>query len=115
VQAAAADLFLNTNRIDNVPVSVIEAGAWGLPVVATRVGGIPFLLEHGKTALLVADDDAVGLAHAADRLLRHADLAETLSHNGRRLAEACDWPNLLPRWRAVIERAAATRVRASAA
>ena len=49
------DIFLNTNRIDNAPVSVVEAAAFGLPVVATRVGGIPHLLRDGEEALLVPE------------------------------------------------------------
>ena len=44
------DVFLNTNRIDNTPVSVIEAAAHGLPIVATEVGGIPYLLADRETA-----------------------------------------------------------------
>ncbi len=50
---AKGDIFLNTTNVDNTPVSVIEAQAAGLCVVSTNVGGIPFLLENGKDALLV--------------------------------------------------------------
>jgi hypothetical protein len=46
-----ADIFVNTNHVDNTPVGVIEACAMGLPVVATNVGGIPDLLTNEKTGL----------------------------------------------------------------
>ena len=51
-QLDQADVFLNTTNYDNTPVSVLEAMACGLPLVSTNVGGIPYLLEDGKTALL---------------------------------------------------------------
>src|SRR5262245_48248299 len=86
-EANAADIFLNTNHIDNVPVSVIEACAMGLPVVATNVGGIPDLLKDGETALLVPDGDDNAMAEAVTRLLRDPELAGRLSANGRKLAE----------------------------
>ena len=87
----AADIFLNTNRIDNMPVSVIEACAMGLPVVATKVGGIPQLLTDGETALLVPDDDDKAMAAASLRLLQDEALASRLSQNGRKLASHSSW------------------------
>lgn len=95
---ASHDIYLNTNRVDNMPVSVIEAGAFGVPVVATRVGGIPYLLTHEETALLVPDGDVTGMAAAIRRLLSDPVLAGCLSMNGRRLAESCAWPPVKARW-----------------
>ena len=89
-EAGAADIFLNTNRIDNSPVSVIEACALGLPVVATNVGGISDLLTHGETALLVPDDDDQAMAEAIVTLLRQPRLASRLS------ASAGDWQSGSP-------------------
>ena len=99
---ASHDVFLNTNRIDNTPVSVVEALASGLPVVATEVGGIPYLLSHGETALLVADDDAPAMARAIVRLLREPELTSQLSIAGRKFAERCDWSNVLHKWQNVF-------------
>jgi L-malate glycosyltransferase len=101
---AQHDIFLNTNRVDNMPVSVLEAAAFGLPIVATSVGGIPFLVRHEETALLVASGDAKGTARAIKRLLAEPELAETLSRNGRSLAERSAWPAVKTAWEALFEK-----------
>jgi glycosyltransferase involved in cell wall biosynthesis len=95
---AEHDVFLNTNRVDNAPVSVVEAAAFGLPVVATRVGGVPHLLHDGETALLVPEGDADAMAAAVRRLLSEPDLAARLSRAGRALAESCSWERVHPLW-----------------
>lgn len=100
------DVFINTNRIDNMPVSVLEACASGLCVVATEVGGIPYLLEHGENALLVPDGDAAAMAAAVRRILTEPDLAARLSDGARRLALGCTWEAVGPRWRRVLATAA---------
>ena len=96
------DIYINTNRIDNVPVSVLEALACGLPVVATRVGGIPYLLEHNQTALFVHDNDRDEMARAICRLIEEPGLAEHLSINGRKYVEQFDWENILNRWESLF-------------
>lgn len=100
---AAHDIYLNTNRIDNMPVSVLEAGAFGLPVVATNVGGIPHLLRDGETGLLVLNEDAAAMANAVRRLLDGPVLAARLSTNGRRLAESCAWDAVKTQWAALFD------------
>lgn len=94
----AADVFLNTNRVDNAPVSVIEAAAMGLPVVATDVGGLRHLVRDGDTALLVPEGDADAMAAAVLRLLAEPALAARLSANGRALAAASAWGAVAPLW-----------------
>lgn len=95
---ARHDIFLNTSRVDNAPVSVLEALATGLPVVSTRVGGIPYLLEDARTALLVDSDDDASMAHAISRLLDEPGLAARLSRSGRELVENFTWEHVLPKW-----------------
>jgi glycosyltransferase involved in cell wall biosynthesis len=97
-EGGAADIFINTNRIDNTPVAVIEACAMGLPVVATDVGGIRDLLTHEVSGLIVPDDDAQAMAEAILRLVGDPQLAERLSSNGRKLAEASSWEQVRVRW-----------------
>lgn len=99
---AAHDIYLNTNRVDNMPVSVLEAGAFGLPVVATAVGGVPHLLRDGETGLLVPDSDVAAMTAAVRRLLDEPALAAALSANGRRLAESCAWEPVKVQWEALF-------------
>ena len=95
---AAHDIYLHTNHIDNTPVSVIEAGAFGLPIIATDVGGLADLVTHGASALLVADDDALAMAVAVRRLLGDPDLARRLSAGGRAMADESAWTEVAPQW-----------------
>jgi glycosyltransferase involved in cell wall biosynthesis len=95
---AAADVYLNTNTLDNMPVSILEAAAMGLPVVATDVGGIRDFLSDGETALLTPSKDAAAMADAVLRLIREPALAHRLSVNGRALAERCSWEVVGPRF-----------------
>jgi glycosyltransferase involved in cell wall biosynthesis len=97
-----ADIFINTNHIDNAPVAVLEACAMGLPVVSTNVGGIPNLLTDGETALLVPDDDDVAMAGAIRSLLNEPALAARLSAQGRLLAERSSWQEVRPQWERVF-------------
>jgi glycosyltransferase involved in cell wall biosynthesis len=99
---AESDIFLNTTTVDNTPVSVIEALATGLCVVSTAVGGVPYLVEDGTTALLVPSDDDEAMAHAVARLLTQSDLAKSLSLNGRAVAESFDWSIALPAWKKLL-------------
>jgi glycosyltransferase involved in cell wall biosynthesis len=82
-----ADILVSTPMLDNTPNSLIEAFACGLPVVATSVGGVPFLIRHGETGLLVRSGDARATADAILRLIDDPALAQRLSHNGRRDCE----------------------------
>jgi glycosyltransferase involved in cell wall biosynthesis len=103
---AEHDVFLNTNRVDNAPVSVLEAAAFGLPVVSTDVGGIPHLLRHGEEALLVSEGDAEAMAMAVRRLLDEPGLADRLSAAGREVAERSSWPRVRPLWQALFQEVA---------
>ncbi|MBZ9729768.1 glycosyltransferase family 4 protein [Salegentibacter sp. JZCK2] len=96
------DIFLNTTNVDNTPVSLIEAMALGLPVVSTNVGGIPYLLQHKKTGLLVPPDDSGTMLAALKHLLQHPDSAENLSQNARDQAEKYDWELVKQDWKNIL-------------
>jgi colanic acid/amylovoran biosynthesis glycosyltransferase len=70
--------------MDGIPVALMEAMATGLPVVSTRVSGIPELVVDGRTGLLAPEKDAIALADALERLHRDPDLARRLADEGRR-------------------------------
>ena len=101
------DIFLNTTRVDNTPISVLEAMACGLCIISTNVGGIPYMLEDEHDALLVPADDHAAMAKAVQRLLTEDGLAERLSGNARRKVEQFDWSNILPRWERLLTGVAA--------
>lgn len=77
-----AGIYIMSPNIDNMPVSVLECFAAGLPVISTNVGGIPYVVEHGRTGLLVDRDDHQAIAHAAVRLLEEPGLADRLTTSG---------------------------------
>lgn len=95
---AAADVFVNTTDVDNTPLSVLEAMAAGLCVVSTSVGGLPYLLEDGRSALLVPPRDPPALARAIERVLVDPDLAERISRGARLRASQHDWAAVLDQW-----------------
>lgn len=106
-QLQRGDVFLNTPRIDNVPISVLEAMATGLCVVSTEVGGIPNLLTHAHDALLVPDADPQAMAAAVLRCCSEPALAARLSAAARRTALDFDWSAVLPQWEALLHEVAA--------
>jgi glycosyltransferase involved in cell wall biosynthesis len=92
-----ADLMLNPSTVDNTPNSVLEALASGVPVVSTNVGGIPFLVDHERTALLVPPRSPRHMADAALRILGDPALARRLREAGRLHAQQFSWEAVKPR------------------
>ncbi len=72
---------------EGIPNSMLEAMASGLPVIATRHGGIPEAVSDGESGLLVAENDVAGLAAAMSRVISDATLAASLASGGRRSVE----------------------------
>lgn len=97
------DIFINTTNFDNTPVSVIEAMALGMPVVSTNVGGIPFLIEDGKTGILTEPDDAAAMASAIMALVNNPEKALELTENARAMVELFDWEVVKEQWRELVE------------
>jgi len=82
----ALDLLVMPSRSEGLGTTVVDAQMAGLPVVATRTGGLPELVEDGVTGLLVPPADPPSLASAIARLLRNPDLSARLGQTGRERA-----------------------------
>jgi glycosyltransferase involved in cell wall biosynthesis len=108
-----SDVAINPSRVDNMPNSVLEALASGLPVVSTRVGGVPHNVQDGTTALLIPPADPAAIAAAVGRLLDNPDLRVGLASRGLAEVQRYAWPRVASRWsdvyRGVLARNAALR------
>ncbi len=90
---AGADIFVCSSRSEGMPVSILEAMAVGLPVVASAVGGVPEIVADGHTGLLVAPGAVAALADALARLIGDRALREQMGRAGREAAlERYDLP-----------------------
>jgi colanic acid/amylovoran biosynthesis glycosyltransferase len=85
LQSAAIAVLTSEN--EGLPVCLMEAGACGLPVVATAVGGVPELIQDGITGILTKPGDAGDLADALQRLLKDSELRTKLGNAGRHRVE----------------------------
>jgi len=84
---AAADVYVNPADVEGLPVSILEAMALGIPVVATSVGGVPTVILHDETGLLVEARQPAALATAILGLLDNPSHARQLGAAGRNLVE----------------------------
>jgi glycosyltransferase involved in cell wall biosynthesis len=100
---ANADLYVQTPSIDNMPLSLLEAFASGLPVVATRAGGVPAMMRDGVHGLLVGDDDDEAVASQVARLIEQPAYARQLAAAARETCVAYEWPLVSARWRAAYQ------------
>ena len=95
---ASADCLLNSSTVDNMPIAILEAFASGVPVVSTRAGGIPDLVMHEVTGLLVSVGDDQAMAREVLRVLDHPKLAHDLRQAGLQEAQKYAWPQVRGRW-----------------
>ena len=93
----SADIMINPSLVDNMPNSVLEALASGVSVVSTDVGGVRYLVEHEKTALLVPAQDPQAMADAILVLLNDPVKAEQMRQAGIELVQQYSWPNVRDR------------------
>ncbi len=94
----AADIYLNSSNIDNMPGSIIEAFASGLPVVTTDAGGIPYIVTDEETGLLVRRGDYKSLAEQAVRLLENDRLASGIMTRAREECRKYNWNAVREEW-----------------
>lgn len=93
-----ADVMLNPSRVDNMPNSVLEAMACGLPVISSNVGGVPYIVHHGRTALLVEPDNAEQMAQAIRDLYHDQALREGLANRGLHEVAQYYWSAVRLKW-----------------
>jgi glycosyltransferase involved in cell wall biosynthesis len=104
----AADLLVLPATLDargdteGLGVVLLEAMNYGVPVIASRIGGITDIVADGESGILVPPGEAAALAAAIDRVLGDAALARRLGEAGRaRLAREFSWEAITKRWEAV--------------
>lgn len=86
-QLARADVFLLPSLWEGIPITIIEAMGTGLPIIASRVGGVPDMLEDGVSGLLI-DPEPEQLTRAIEALAEDADLRAKLGSQARLRADA---------------------------
>lgn len=96
-----ADIMLNTSRVDNMPNSILEALASGVPVVSTKVGGIAYMVRDKETALLIEPGDFEAAAAAMLRVLNDRRLAVGLAQAGRQAVAQYSWQAVRRQWLSV--------------
>lgn len=106
---AAHDIYLQTPDIDNMPLSVIEAFASGLPVVSTEAGGMPAILRHGHHGLLAPLQDHAAIAREALFLLDHPEAACRFARAARDTCAGYTWEAARQQWLDVYRAASARR------
>ena len=100
-----ADLVLNPSTADNMPISLLEGLASGVPIVSTNVGGIPFLVEDRRTAMLVPPREPARMAEAALEVMSHPERAYQLRAAGIECARRFTWDEVRPALFSVYARA----------
>ena len=105
---ASADCMMNSSTVDNMPISILEAFASGVPVVSTCAGGIPDMVGHGVSGLLVPIGDDEAMAREVLRLLQNPVVATDLRLAGLAEADKYAWSQVHTKWLDAYVRSAAS-------
>lgn len=93
---AKASIMLSAPKIDNMPVSILEAMNAGLLVISSRVGGVPYMIEDGKTGLLFESENSNDLADKMLWALEHSSDVNTMILNAQGEVQKYSWSNVKP-------------------
>jgi len=96
-------IFINTTHFDNLPVSLIEAMALGLPVVSTDVGGIPYLIHPNVHGKLVPDNDVGAMVENIEHLISHPKDVMTIITKARKRSLDYSWKEVSQLWNSLLE------------
>ena len=96
-----SDIYLMSPNMDNMPGSILECYACGLPFVSTAAGGVPYIVDDGRTGLLVPINDHQAMASSALRLLEEPGLAAALASAGRAECDKYQGPAVARQWAAL--------------
>lgn len=91
---AKANIMLSSPKADNMPVSLLEAMNAGLLVISSRVGGVPYMIEHGKTGLLFESGNADALAQEMLWALGHPDKVSHIIMQAQDDVQKYTWENV---------------------
>ena len=89
-----ADILLSAPTIDNMPVSLLEAMNAGLLVISSNVGGVPYMIEDGKTGYLFPSDDADALADLMVKAVQQPSECMEITHNAHDAVRDYRWENI---------------------
>ena len=105
-----ADVYLNGSRIDNQPLSILEAFACGIPVVTSNAGGITDMVIDGVSGFVVQIDDYESMAAKALNALENPDHTSQLTQCGLAECSKYTWPTLRGQWGALYDSMAERRL-----
>ncbi|GAA4267977.1 glycosyltransferase family 4 protein [Hyunsoonleella aestuarii] len=96
------NIFINTTNFDNMPVSIIEAMALGLPIISTNVGGMPFMIENGVDGILVEPNSEENFVKAIKCVINDPDNALKMTCRAREKVEKFDWSHVKKQWKSIL-------------
>ncbi|MFI0430103.1 glycosyltransferase family 4 protein [Mariniflexile sp. HMF6888] len=96
-------IFINTTSFDNMPVSVMEAMALGLPIISTNVGGMPFLITNNHDGILVNPNSVNEFVEAVKKILLNHETTHDMTLNARKKVESYDWDVVKKLWISVFQ------------
>lgn len=100
---ANASIMLSAPKIDNMPVSLLEAMNAGLLVISSRVGGVPYMIEDGKTGLLFESENSNYLADKMLWALEHSKETDNMICAAQKEVQKYSWENVKPQLMKIYE------------
>jgi glycosyltransferase involved in cell wall biosynthesis len=89
--------FLQPSRAEGMPLTILEAMAYGKAVIGTKIAGICELVKHGETGFLAEPDNAASLSQAILKILQYAEI-HRMQHKAKELASQMSWPVIADRY-----------------